>query len=155
MDYVSAVILCAERAMVGKGLELIGRGRDWNTDWKGDVLINLSIHININGHATPSHNRPRPGAKTGTGSVTTYHPAQFPQISIWYLMSRHDEPHFVILYGGGAVPAMSTSIPPIPLSATGTGAGVGVGATILTNPQLTLESANRTRNMFLCQLSSK
>src|ERR1700733_774568 len=33
-----------------------------------------------------------------------------------------------------AVPATSTSIPPISLSATGTGAGPGVGATILTNP---------------------
>jgi hypothetical protein len=49
---------------------------------------------------------------------------------------------------GGAVPATTTSIPPIPLSETGTRASVGVGATILTNPPSMFESANRTRIAF-------
>jgi hypothetical protein len=40
-----------------------------------------------------------------------------------------------IWYGGGAVPAMSTLIPPIPLSATGTGAG-GCGCNNIEEPAI-------------------
>jgi hypothetical protein len=163
MDDVLAVMPRAGRMMVGIELELIGRwtgtGRVTETEmvisWE---LLNLSLHTHINGHTAPSRTRPRPSANTGTGTgvtvtsarFTTHHPLQSPHISklVFNITPRRTAPRMSFVMAGEAVPAMSTLIPPIPLSAIGIGAGVGLGATMLTNLQLTFECANRTRNVF-------
>jgi hypothetical protein len=155
MDDVLAVMPRAERMMVEKELGLIGSGTGTVTGIEREMsweLLNLSVHTNIN-DTTPSRTRPRPSANTGTGTGVNGHasppiiPHHFPQISapvfINNVTPRRTAPRMSLGMAGRAIPATSTSIPTIPLSATGTGAGVGVGATI---PMF--ESANRTRNVF-------